>query len=263
MSILRAIWFRIYNDYFLPSKVADYEEILVSAKNACYTFETFSSFDELINTGTVYDAKRMIIRRDVDTKAVCVMKKLIDAEIKHSARSTCFFRNKTIMRTLIPQIVAGGGMASYHYEELATYAEAKRLRQKEAVSNALPEIRALFERNIMRFRSMTGMPCTVVAAHGDFINVKLGVSNTVILEDIELRNRLGIQREAYDAAQMQYVTCRIADHATDKFKEETLQAIERNEPVIYLLTHPRQWGAAPWANTKENVSRLIRGIKYR
>lgn len=263
MSIFGAIRFRIYRDYFLPSKVADYEEILVSAKNAGYTFETISSFDELINAGTVYDARRMIIRRDVDTKAVCVMKKLTDAEIKHGARSTCFFRNKTIMPALIPRIVAGRSIASYHYEEIAAVAEEKHLKDKDAVMNAMPEIRDLFKRNLAMFREKTSMPCQVVAAHGDFINVKLGISNTAILEDGQLRRDLGIQREAYDKEQMSYVACRIADHATNNFKEETLRAIERNEPVIYLLMHPRQWGAAPWANTKENVSRLIRGIKYR
>lgn len=263
MSIIGAIKFHLYHDYFLPSKINDYEEILSKAKDAGYTFETISSFDELSKNGVVNDAKRMIIRRDVDTKAFNVMKKLLDSEIKYGARCTYFFRNKTICKILIPKIVAGGGIVSYHYEEIATIADAKHLKNKEAVMNAMPEIRELFKRNLAIFREKSSMPCDVVASHGDFINVRLGISNTTILEDNQLRKDLGIQREAYDKEQMSYVTCRIADHATDKFKEETLQAIERNEPVIYLLTHPRQWGAAPWANTKENVSRLIRGIKYR
>ena len=71
-----------------------------------------------------------------------------------------------------------------------------------------------------------------------------------------------IRREAYDPEQMDHVTCRIADQNSPDFMKETRLAIERNEPVIYLLTHPRQWGADWNANTRDNVSRLIRGLLY-
>lgn len=262
MSLVTVIRSHIIHDYFMPSKIADYEEIVIAAKKAGYTFETIKSFDDLIESGKIHDSKRMIIRRDVDTKATRIMNGMHEVENKHNARSTCFFRNKIVMPSLIRQIQESGSIASYHYEEVAIYAEKHKLKTKEAVIDAMPEIKEMFAHNLLSFRDKTCLVCDVVASHGDFINVRLGLSNTIILEDMQYRIDLGISREAYDNEQMKYVTCRIADHSTVNFKEVALEAIRRGEPVIYLLTHPRQWGAAPWANTKENASRLFRGLKY-
>lgn len=254
---------RVYHDYLLPRRTSDYGRILEEAARQGYSFETVSSFDEVLKNGMAEGCKYLILRRDVDTRAFSVLRDMLAEEQKHGAKCSCFFRLETLNRSLAAEIAAAGGEVSYHYEELASYAGQKRLKNRDAALQALPEIRTAFEKNLTWFRSETGQACTAVASHGDFINRKLKLSNTEILRDPALRARCGILREAYDPEQMDHVTCRIADQSSPDFTEEALAAIRRNEPVIYLLTHPRQWGAAWGANTRENASRLIRGLKYR
>lgn len=254
---------RFYNDYCLRPRINEYEQLIEEANNAGYSFETLSSFDELIQNNTIDSQKRMVIRCDVDTKASSIMKQLINTNIRHGVRSTTFFRDKTIMREVISDIVEKeGGIASYHYETIALYAEKHRIHNVEALMSEISEIRDCFSKEITMFRKKTGQMCQVVASHGDFINIKLGISNTVVLSDGSIRELCGITREAYDIEQMKYVTCRVADHSSRDFCGEVKSAINRNEPVIYMLIHPRQWGSDVIANTCENASRLYRGVKY-
>ena len=91
----------------------------------------------------------------------------------------------------------------------------------------------------------------------------LQCTNTEILESAPFRESCGIAREAYDIEQMRYVTCRIADQSSKNFVEEAACAMQRGEPVLYLLTHPRQWGADFRANAREDFLRLYHGIAMR
>ena len=257
------IFQRIYDDYLLPRRTSDYGRILEEAARYGYSFETVSSFDEILKANKLKANKYLILRRDVDTRAFSVLRAMLAEEQKHGARCSYFFRLKTLNKSLAAEIAAAGGEVSYHYEELAAYAGKKRLKNRDDVIQVLPEIRTAFEKNLAWFRKETGQPCTAVASHGDFINRKLKLSNTEILQDPTFRISCGILREAYDLEQMGHVTCRIADQSDPDFTEEALAAIRRNEPVIYLLTHPRQWGADWEANTHENISRLVRGFVYR
>lgn len=166
-------------------------------------------------------------------------------------------------RALAREVEEAGGEVSYHYEEIASWALRRRLKTREAVLAEMPEIRASFLKNLEDFRRVTGSPCTAVASHGDFVNRKLKLANTEILLDPALRQQAGILREAYDEEQACYVTCWIADQGNPRFVEEALATIAREEAVIYLLTHPRQWKAAPLANTRDNLTRAINGLRFR
>ena len=79
--------------------------------------------------------------------------------------------------------------------------------------------------------------------------------------DDRVRQSCGIIREAYDAEHMDLLTCRIADQKEgESFTGKALSALRRGEPVIELLTHPRQWNSPVWVNLKEEISRLYRGL---
>lgn len=278
MNAVKRITGRIYHDYLLPPQFEAYERILLAARENGYSFETISSFDEALsreNQGhggysmtlkgeptKAVKGKYLVLRRDIDTSAIAVCRALLRLEEKCGARCTCFFRLSTLDKRFAMEVEQAGGESSYHYEEIASYALKHHIKRAEDVEQSLPAIRELFLKNLEGFRRATGLPCTAVASHGDFVNRKLGVANTEILLDPALRRRAGILREAYDEEHMRYTTCRIADQSSPDFVGEALAAIVRGEPVLYLLTHPRQWKADAAANTKENLIRVVNGLRY-
>ena len=88
--------------------------------------------------------------------------------------SSYFFRLSTLAPALMAEIAAGGGEASYHYEELSWVAKRRRLRSRSDALRALPEARDRFAENLQTLRMKTGLPMRVVASHGDFVNRRLG-----------------------------------------------------------------------------------------
>lgn len=82
-----------------------------------------------------------------------------------------------------------------------------------------------------------------------------------MLVDERVRKEAGFIREAYDRPHMVALTCRIADQAEmEKFTDKALEAIKRDEPVLELLTHPRQWNSPVWVNLKEEIGRAFREL---
>lgn len=153
-----------------------------------------------------------------------------------------------------------GGESSYHYEEIATYCYKHHIKNRDVAMSHIEDIRNLFVSNIRRFREKTGQPCLTVASHGDMINTKFKVQNSDIMDE-RVRTETGIIREAYDREHNDLLTCRIADQVEmDSFTPKAVAAIERGEPVIELLTHPRQWNSPIWVNLKEEISRIFRGL---
>ena len=63
---------------------------------------------------------------------------------------------------------------------------------------------------------------------------------------------------------MNPITCRIADQAEgERFTKKAIEAIERGESVIELLTHPRQWNSPAWVNLKEELNRIFKQLYMR
>ncbi len=185
---------------------------------------------------------------------------MLELEKKYGARCTYYFRWNTVNVDLMRQIAEAGGEASYHFEEIATYCYRNRIRKKEVMLQQIEQIRDLFIKQIAEFRKKTGQPCLTIASHGDYVNTKLKIQNKELIDE-RVRKTCGIVREAYDAPHMNALTCRIADQVEmEQFTEKATAAIERGEPVLELLSHPRQWNSPVWVNLKEEIVRVAKGI---
>ena len=127
----------------------------------------------------------------------------------------------------------------------------------------IEEIRDLFISQYAKFKEMTGQPCLTIASHGDYVNSKFKIQNKVLIDE-RVRKTCGIIREAYDPKHMNHITCRIADQAEgERFTKKAIEAIERGESVIELLTHPRQWNSPAWVNLKEELNRIFKQLYMR
>jgi acetyltransferase-like isoleucine patch superfamily enzyme len=178
--------------------------------------------------------------------------------------SSYFFRLSTVDVGLMREIAEAGSHASYHYEELATLAKRRHIRDPREAIARLPEARLEFGRNLERLRLATGLPMRIVASHGDFTNRKLGISNTEVLADEGFRREVGVDLEVYDDSFMRHVTSRNADGLPPSYwnPEDPMAVIGRREPVVYLLVHPRNWRADRWLNVRANLSRVREGALY-
>ena len=184
-------------------------------------------------------------------------------EKKYEARATYYFRWNTMDVPLMREIAEAGGEASYHYEEIATYCYKHRIRTKEEMLKQIEEIKDLFIEQFAKFKKKTGQPCLTIASHGDYVNSKFKYQNKEIIDE-RVRTACGILREAYDAEHMKPITCRIADQVEgDRFTAKAIAAIERGEPVLELLTHPRQWNSPIWINLKEEINRSCKQLYMR
>ena len=250
---------RVYNDFFAPSKEEDYEKILKKALVKGYEFHTILSFEDVIAHGVDEKKKYLILRRDIDTADFKILRKMLALEKKYGARATYYFRKNTYNVDLMREIADAGGEASYHFEEIASYCYRHHIKSKQCVLDHIEEIKDLFINNYKQFKCKTGQPCLTVASHGDYMNVRLGIKNCVLIDD-RVRKKTGIIREAYDKEHENLLTANIFDMEMDVFVDRAISAIERGEPVLELLTHPRQWNSPFWVNLKEEIGRVLRGL---
>jgi hypothetical protein len=205
----------------------------------------------------------VVLRHDVDTDpATAGAMWYIDRELGIS--SSYFFRLSTFDPALMMSISQGGSHVSYHFEELATVAWRRRIRDPRQALEHIGEAQRLFARNLAHLRSTTGLPMRVVASHGDFVNRKLGIPNSRILEDEGFRRSVDIDVEVYDQRVNRLVTSRHSDTHYPRFWHpgSPNMAIQRGEPVVYVLVHPRHWRVNRVGNVAEDVSRLARGSLY-
>lgn len=254
---------RLYEDFFRPSKEGDYEAILEKAKECGYEFHTVLSFEDVIKSGIEPNKKYLILRRDIDTGDFCILRKMLNLEKKYGARATYYFRWNTINVELMRDIAEAGGEASYHYEEIATYCYKHRITTKEKMLEHLEEIRDLFIVQYPKFKEKTKQPCLTIASHGDYMNTRFQYQNYELVND-RVRKACGFIREAYDSEHMNALTYRVADqNELELFPQKAIDAIERGEPVLELLTHPRQWNSPVWVNLKEEINRVCKQIYMR
>jgi len=255
---------RIYSDFLMPSRLDAYRELLESSQAAGYEIVSLERLWDLVVNGDPDPARRLLVlRHDIDTDgATAAAMWAIDRAM--GVRSSYFFRLATLDVTLMADITAGGGHASYHYEELASVAKRRRLRSGPALLAHLPEARDLFQREIERLRTLTGLPMRVVAAHGDFVNRQLGVPNQEILADPAFRREVGIDLEAYDQVLLERLPERYSDVAHPRYwtPGDPAVAIHRGEPAIQVLVHPRHWRVARATNLRDDAQRLVEGVRF-
>ena len=251
---------RLYNDFFRPSKEGEYERILKTARNNGYEFHTVLSFEDVVGGGRIEGKKYLILRRDIDTADFKILRKMLALEKQYGARATYYFRWNTVSVELMQEISEAGGEASYHYEEIATYCYRHHIKTKEKMLEYIEAIKDLFIEQYAKFKEKTGQTCLTIASHGDYINTRFKFQNKELIDE-RVRKATGVVREAYDEPHMKLLTCRIADQVEmDRFTEKAIAAIERGEPVLELLTHPRQWNSPIWVNLKEEIGRVFKQI---
>ena len=248
---------RIYKDFFMPSRVGEYDEMLAFARKNGYEFHTLLSFINLSELDP--NKKYMVLRRDVDTAANRIQRAMLNAEVRNGARCSSYFRKNTINKTLMRSIEANGGEATYHYEEIATWCYKRRERRAEEIYNHLDEIRSLFIKNVSYIRNKCGVPVLTVSSHGDYVNRKLDIDNKIIADDSTLK-KCGILMDAYNKEYESKCTVRIHDHNRDNFVDDVKTAVLNGEHVIEVLTHPRQWGAEFFPNLLDDINRFFKQL---
>ena len=261
--ILSSIFQRVYCDFLMPSRLGKYRDLLEDATKRGYHFHSVYSFHQECQSGAVA-FPALILRHDIDSD-VATAKEIWKIEQSLGARSSFYFRLSTIDVPLMQSIEAVGSEASYHYEELATVAKRRRVRLANEVDSILPEVREMFAENLLKLRTKTGLPMRTVASHGDFANRALGVPNHVILNDPELRQRLNIALEAYDAEAMSKVDVRCSDAPYPEHWSpvDPQHAIRMHTNVVYILTHPRNSRVARLENLRLLLQRIAENFSYK
>ncbi|MCX8053343.1 MAG: hypothetical protein N3B12_06010 [Armatimonadetes bacterium] len=152
----------------------------------------------------------------------------------------------------------------YHYEELSSLGKQLGVRTAGSLRTLIPQARTLFADNLTRLRDRSKLSLTSAAAHGDWLNRLLGVSNTEVLADESFRSSLNITSEAYDPVSPIAVSKHIDRSLPMAWQPlDPMAALRENSPVVYLTLHPRQWGTNIGVNLKENFLRTIEGTTYR
>jgi hypothetical protein len=270
----KAVRNRVYADFLMPSRLGVYEQLLEEIIAAGYMPSSIERFWQLIVDGVVEPAGRyLLLRHDIDTdpKTGAAMWE-IDRRL--AVRSSYFFRLSTLDVGLMQEIGHTGGEAGYHFEELATVAKRRRVRNPAEVAALIPEAQDLFRHNLERIRSRSGLPIRVVASHGDFVNRRLGIQNLAILADPAFRLEAGVDLETNDDAFMVHVSSRhsdterprdwIPDDPLSRIRRgDPLEAVRKGNPVVYIVVHPRQWRVNRVFNARDDIMRLVEGLAYR
>lgn len=258
MSVLN----RIYSDYFLPSRLGEYERLLSTAVKEGYRHLTIPEFYSLAKSNSLTE-KYFIHRHDIDTD-VSTAREMFLIEKKLGVKTSYYFRLSTIDVALMNDIRNSGSEAGYHFEELSDYCKAKKIKTAEEAKKHYNEIRDNFSGNFSALEKKVGFKIKTIASHGDFVNRIIGVSNFDFITR-ELMDRNGIDFECYDDLLLKNYGTILSDSGYPEFYHPSnpFDAIKKNHPRIYLLTHPRHWRKAIIENTADNFSRFIQGFKYK
>lgn len=261
---MKTVLNRIYSDYLVSSQLDKYEELVELAFETGYLQTSIRSF---INSLPLNDAglqKVLVHRHDIDTD-LRTAKKIFAIEKKWGIKASYYFRISTLDFKFMREIEAYGSEASYHYEEIATFAKRHHVKDPAEILKKMPEIRAEFFKNFTSVERQLGLKMTTVASHGDFANRRLKLSNTEILKDEELRERCGIVCETYDKNLLKNFNIYISDSCRPApqyyFPTSPFNAINLHEKIC-LLTHPRQWETNWMENTKETLFRMYEGMSW-
>jgi hypothetical protein len=264
MTALNAAWNRIYGDFLQGSRLDAYRAFLETALRAGYRVASVGALWRLVESGDLDPARRfLVLRHDVDTDPATA-RAMWEIDRALGIEASFFFRLSTLDLGLMAEIAAEGSEASYHYEELATLAKRLGLRDRSAVMTHLPEARDRFAENLGRLRQTTGLPMSVVASHGDFVNRHLGLPNWVLLTDTEFRRQVGIELETYDAAFLGHLPSRHADGPppTRWSPVDPAVPIGAGEPIVSVLVHPRHWRVNRSVNARDDLQRVVEGVRF-
>lgn len=265
-SFFRRALYRAYTDLCLPNRLWEYRDLLQRAKELGYRIHSVYSFWQMLNQkGLAAGQKYLVLRHDVDTASNSA-RKMWDIDLELNIRSSYYFRLTTMDTTLLKEMDTAGFEASYHYEELSTIIKTKGIEEPHQAIQELPRARAAFKNTLKRLRSLTGLPMRTVAAHGDFVNRRLKVSNTMILEDEKFREDVDIDAEAYDDVIATPVVGSYSDVTREYPRrwrsQHPLVGLNSGEPVVHLLVHPEGWSRNSTRNVADDLSRVWQELAY-
>lgn len=254
---------RIYADYLMPSRLGEYETLLQRAQNAGYVQTSVRNFHRELASPHGATRRVMVHRHDIDSD-LRTAKKMFALEAKYGVQASYYFRLTTLDFGFMREIEAAGSEASYHYEEVATYAKRHRIRCPHEIRRRFPEIREQFIRNFNSITERLGQQMVTVASHGDFANRRLKVINHELLRDEALRGRCGIECESYDSELLRHFDIYISDREFPHYYTplSPFDAIGRYERICFL-THPLQWETNWVETTRCNLRRLAEEIAWR
>jgi hypothetical protein len=254
---------RLYSDYAMPSRFPAHEAFIRAARDLGYAQTSVRAFYmSLHDRERDPDQRAVVHRHDIDTD-LRTARKLFDLETKYGIRSTFYFRLSTLDFPFMREIEEYGSEASYHYEELATFAKKNGIKEAAQIHPRLAEIRDSFVRNFRAIEEQLGKKMTTVASHGDFANRRLRLNNTEVLNDHAVRETCGIACEAYDKALLDNIDFYVADrpYPQNYYPCAPFDALGRHARIC-LLTHPRQFETNWIENTKDNLLRLYEGATW-
>lgn len=259
MSVLK----KLYSDYFMKTRIGEYEDLIVYMLKHDYQIVSCHNFYNMLNNNLINSNSKIFINRhdiDTDTKTA---RKMFEIEKRYAVFSTYYFRLSTLDFCLMKEIHNYGSEVGYHFEELATFAKKNNLYTKNKILSKIHDIRSNFEENFLSLENKLGFKIKSVASHGDFTNRKLGITNHPVTDSENLRGILGIQFEAYD----KQLTSNFSIYISDRLPPQKYYPLSpydaiKNNNVICLLTHPRQWHSSWVSNSKENIVRLVEGLRW-
>jgi hypothetical protein len=252
---------RIYNDYLMPDRWAEYRTFLSLAKANGYQFVRHQ--DAATTLATSEGRLLFFLRHDIDSD-VAITRTMFSIERELGIHSTYYFRRCTADPGLMSEILSFGSEVGYHYEELADHIKAKGIRSREEILPEMDTIRETFLHNLKAFEATLGAKVHTVASHGDWANRSIGLENTALMND-NLRAAAGIRLEAYDELFVQRLSFRASDLGhSDLWKPSSpIEATAARKPVVLVLVHPRQWKRAPIIRLRMDIHRLLEGIRHR
>jgi hypothetical protein len=253
---------RVYEQFLMTSRIPEYSRLLKAAVDRGYEAFPLLAFYRQATSDSI-PSKCLLIRHDIDTD-VSTAKQMYAVEHQIGIRSTWFFRLSTIDIPFMQRLDKDGNEASYHFEEIATFAKEEALVLRKDVEACLPRVREIFRKNIEQLRYSTGLPMRVLASHGDFMNRRLGMLNYELLTQ-DLRDQLGIELEAYDVCLTRYFTDRISDapYPITWKPSSPAESFDKQQAVLHILVHPSHWRANIPVNILANGQRILEDVSYR
>jgi hypothetical protein len=254
---------RIYQNFLMPTRIPEYRRLLSEVKARGFESITVRELADVARGLRKAGPRTFVLRVDVDSD-VATARAMFEIGQELGIRSTYYFRLSTLDPKLMRDIHAAGSEVGYHFEELATVAKARGLRDLSQIKRHIGEMRELFAANLEKYREAAGQMPETVSSHGDFVNRAVGVTNSCLV-DAEMRERFGLIAEAYDPWLNKPITKRLADAPPPKwwYPEPPDRALEMDSGCLYILFHPRQWCARPIENLRLDLERAVEGLRYR
>jgi len=257
------IWAHFRQNYFMADRLPEYRQLLMTILERGYRFMPMADFARLVRGRNPPEGRVALLRIDVDSDPRGAAR-MFEVERELGIRSTYYLRLSTIDRQLIAAMTQHGTEVGYHFEEASTLARRRGIGNAADVERCRDILREHFRKNVTLFGKRAGVTPRTVAAHGDFLNRKLGISNNFFIDDA-LLDELGVVAEAYQKWLVSRVSARIADRPPPrKWQPQPPEEVLKSSPAaLSLVIHPRQWVRSPSANARADLHRVWAETEYR